>query len=72
MEPLIFKTDLKSRKRVRMISSLFDNNPLIQRWSVDSQDIDNVLRIETKGILKENDVIKLVRTYGFDCEVLPD
>ena len=67
---LIFKTDIKSKKKVKSIKRLLDNHPVISDWSVDTNDVDNVLRIETKGNVYEKDIIGLVRTCGFYCQAL--
>lgn len=72
MEVFVFRTDLKTRKKVKTIKPVFNNHPVISRWSVDTDDIDNVLRIEASGDLSEAEVINMVRLKGFYCEVLPD
>lgn len=69
---LIFKTDIKTKKKVKIVGSIFNNNPMINKWNIDLDDIDNVLRIEAVGELKELDLIKLIRAHGFYCETLPD
>ena len=69
---LIFKTDVRTRKKVRGLSSIFDVNTDVARWSVDTEDIDNVLRVVTTGNLIESDIIGLMKTQGFACEELPD
>ncbi|ELR72022.1 hypothetical protein C900_02017 [Fulvivirga imtechensis AK7] len=51
---------------------VFNHHPLIDGWSVDTADIDNVLRIETNGELKETDIINLIKKYGYYIEALPD
>ena len=70
MNILVFKTDLKTKKKVREISPCLNNHALIQEWSVDLFDVDNVLRIVTSHPLKEGDVISLVKQYGFYCKPL--
>jgi len=69
---LIFRTDIKTNKKVKALTPLLNNHPVIADWSIDLEDIDNVLRIEVQGNLKENDNIHLVKTYGFYCEALAD
>jgi hypothetical protein len=69
---LIFKTDVRSRKKVGGLRSICDVNTDITRWSVDTDDIDNVLRVVTIGNLDEDDIIALMKTQGFACEELPD
>lgn len=72
MKLVILKTDIKTKKKVKMIKPIFNNLPTISKWSVDTEDIDNVLRIEAEDNLKEEDVKKLVLENGFYCEELPD
>ncbi len=72
MNLLIFRTDIKTKKKVKAMRPLFNNHPSITNWSIDIADIDNVLRIEADDDLKENDIIRLIKTSGFYCEVLAD
>ena len=72
MELLIFKTDIKSKKKVKSLKPVFNSNKDIISWSVDLEDIDNVLRIESTKNLSEQDVIGLVQTNGFYIKTLPD
>ncbi len=72
MNLLLFKTNIKTKKKVKTIAPTFNNHVGISNWSVDTEDIDNVLRIEAEENLKENDVISLVENNGFSCMVLAD
>jgi hypothetical protein len=72
MKLLILRTNIKTKKKVKTIKPLFNNHPTIFNWSVDTEDIDNVLRIEAQDNLSENEIIHLVKTCGFYCEALPD
>ena len=72
MNILIFRTDIRSRKMVNSVKQVFENHPIIKNWSVDLQDIDNVLRIEVSDHKIENEMIKLIKKQGFICEVLQD
>ncbi len=73
MNLLIFRTDIKTRKKVKVVKPIFNNNPIIANWSIDVEDIYNVLRIETVDEqLEEKDIITLMRTCGFYCETLTD
>ena len=69
---LIFKTDIKTKKKIKAVKSILDNLPIISKWSLDTEDIDKVLKIEVSGNLNENDLIRLVEPGGFYCEPLPD
>ena len=72
MNLLIFRTDIKTKKKVKALSRSLTDHPVITDWSIDLEDIDNVLRIEAQGDLNEKDIIHLVKTYGFYCEALTD
>ncbi|MDY8135474.1 hypothetical protein [Aquimarina sp. 2201CG5-10] len=72
MKLLLFRTDIKSKKKVKYIKSIFKKYSDILRWSVDLEDIDNVLRIEATTNITEDDIIKMVSTHGFYIKTLPD
>lgn len=52
------------------LKPVFSKQRAISRWSVDIEDIDNVMRVVTKARLPEMDIIKMVRNLGFECEAL--
>jgi len=70
MKVLIFRTDIKTKKKVKTIKPLFSNRKRFGDWSIDIEDIDNVLRIEAADDLNERDIIQLMNTCGFQCQVL--
>lgn len=72
MKLLIFRTDIKTKKKVKTIKPLFKNHSSILNWSIDLEDIDNVLRIEATENLNEGDIINLINTEGFYCDALAD
>ncbi|MBD80847.1 MAG: hypothetical protein CL840_18165 [Crocinitomicaceae bacterium] len=72
MNLIILKTNLRDELQVESIQSVLSTHPHISDWSVDTEDIDNVLRIEAKNMLTEEDVIQLIQAHGFSCEVLPN
>jgi len=67
---VILRTDIKTRKKLKTIIPVLDNHTSIHQWSIDIDDIDNVLRVETNTDLQEKDIIKLVRSHGFYAEGL--
>lgn len=71
MNVLVFKTNLGSSHLIKWIAPLFNLHPYISEWSVDTEDLDNVLRVVSPKLL-EKDVIQLMQSMGFVCEVLPD
>jgi hypothetical protein len=72
MKLVILRTDIKTKKKVKRMKPVFNNHPIINTWSIDTEDIDNVLRIEAEDNLLEDEVKKLVIENGFYCEDLPD
>ncbi len=70
MKLLIFRTDIKTKKKIKAIKKLFNNHSSIINWSIDIEDIDNVLRIEANENLNEKDVINLINIEGFYCTLL--
>jgi len=72
MNLIILKTDLKSKKKVKLIASTLDQHPGISRWNVDTKDIDKVLRIEALSPLSEQKVLRLLQQAGVRGEALPD
>ncbi len=68
---LVFRTNIRFKKDLAMIAPLLDKQPGVQRWNVDREDADKVLRIESRT-LRPEEVIQLVTRAGFDCEELPE
>lgn len=67
---IILRTNIKTRKKLKTIVPVLDNHTSIHQWSIDIEDIDNVLRVQTNEDLQEKDVIQLVREHGFYAEDL--
>jgi hypothetical protein len=70
MEVLVFKTNLTDN-RVKDIESYLDIHPHIQKWNVDLQDCDHILRIESNGV-EVTEVEKILLNAGYYCEELQD
>ncbi len=66
----ILKTDIKSKKKLKIVRPIFNNHSDIFKWTVDFEDIDNVLRVEHHKNLSEDDIIQLVKICGFYGEPL--
>lgn len=70
-EILVFKTTIKTDEDKQKVAFVLDSLLQINRWTVDCDDCDCVLRIEADGIL-ENQIIEIVQQLGFGCEELKD
>ena len=71
MDILVFKTDVRNRKRVNALAPHLENMKGIIKWNVDLQDVDKVLRIECHSI-SANVIEKSLRQAGYFCEELND
>ena len=66
---LVFKTNIQSPDDVSLVKPLLDEHPHIERWNIDMDDIDCVLRIISER-LTEADVINLITPAGYACAEL--
>ncbi|MDD7886324.1 hypothetical protein [Flavivirga sp. 57AJ16] len=57
-------------QKLASVKNFFANITEIDRWSVDMEDIDNVLRIETSGNMLESNVIDLLGEINLYCQDL--
>ena len=70
MDVLIFKTNINTKKKAFAIQTLLNNFDSIIDCNIDLQDIDRVLRIESKVQLNENKIINTLKKQGFVCKPL--
>ena len=68
---LIFSTNIKTEKDKQLISKLLNTNPAIEQWNIDLEDIDSVLRIESKT-LNATQIIKIITEQDFKCAELTE
>lgn len=68
----IFKTNIEQGERVNGIKEDLNSNPYIQSWYLDQEDKDNVLKVQTDGSIRKHEVIAIVKSNGFHCEILTD
>lgn len=67
----VFKTSINSKELIISLEKKIDSNPDVISWSVDIEDIDNVLVVKSNN-LKEQDILEMVKSEGFVCETLPN
>lgn len=58
---LIFRTSVVTKEDVERIGILFAQNSCIHKWSIDLEDWEKVLRIESRGITADR-IIKQLHT----------
>jgi len=64
----VFATDIRTQKDLQNVSKALDENTEIHRWSIDQEDIDCVLRIEST--LSADEMIELINNNNFSCTEL--
>ena len=67
---LVFRTEVDNLKEFEQVKQTLNQRNEIFQWSVDLQDIDKVLRIESDHDLSEDYVIELLSRKGVSCSVM--
>ena len=65
----IFKTNITTLEQIRKVDRILSNQSEIQKWNIDIDDCDKVLRIETSSLEMEN-VIGILKPHHIYCEEL--
>jgi hypothetical protein len=71
MDILVFKTDIRDRRRVTEVEQHIENIEGILKWNVDLHDKDNILRIEAETI-SPRIIEQHLQQAGYYCEELED
>jgi hypothetical protein len=71
MKILIFKTNIRFKKDLKIIRPFLAAYEPVIKWNVDRQDTDKVLRIESASG-DPLEIIKTINEAGYHCEELPD
>ena len=72
MKLLIFKTDIETPKKVEAVKPMLNSETHISHWTIDMDDVDNVLRIVADDCLREEDIIRRAQRFGYQWNELPD
>jgi len=68
---LIFKSNILTVGDVYRVSTALDMHPLIEKWCVDLDDEERILRVVSQQ-LNHRHIIDLVSRCGYNCEELKD
>lgn len=71
MEILIFKTDINTEDNLNEISSHLNSIKEIHKWTVDLEDREKILRIESNG-LTALEIENRVKELNYNCKELDD
>jgi hypothetical protein len=63
---LLFKTNIRCADDKARLYTTLNNNADIERWSVDTEDEDCVLRI-VSYTLTHQQIIELINIHGYNC-----
>jgi hypothetical protein len=63
---LVFATNIRTENDKQTIGNVLDEHSEIQKWNIDQEDIDCVLRIESET-LSEEDIIGIIKNQDFNC-----
>lgn len=66
---LVFRTNIRTQEDKNKVRGGLDTLGNINNWSIDLEDIDCVLRIES-DILRPHHIIAVVKNHGYDCAEL--
>lgn len=66
---LIFKTNIKTQEDKNKVRGGLETLGNVARWSVDLEDVDSVLRVES-DVLRPHHIITVINNHGFDCAEL--
>lgn len=66
----ILKTNIADKTSINTIKLLLNSNPNIIKWSLDLEDIDKVLKVESTNKMSEEELIEQIKSRGIFCEVL--
>ncbi len=66
----VFKTNIQKQQLNRLTAALNNSNK-ITRWTIDFEDCDHILRIESHEIISDEVIAKLT-AIGFKAEELND
>jgi len=69
---LVYKTDISTLKKVKDLKRFLNTYSGILDWSVDLEDIDNVLWIKASKYFNADFLVWRLQMQGYSCEPLPD
>ncbi len=71
LQVVVLKTRIHSEEDVQQLAEVLENADNILKWTVDRQDSDKVLRVETFNTTT-NEIMDLLGNNQIFCEELPD
>lgn len=66
---IVLRTNINNVSALSMVAGTLNAHPQIRRWTIDLEDKDNVLRIES-DTLTTKDIITTLQEAGYEAEDL--
>ncbi|MEO7880190.1 hypothetical protein [Mucilaginibacter sp.] len=63
---LLFKTNISCDADKALVCAMLGARPGVEKWSVDTEDEDCVLRI-VSYTLRHQEIIELINYHGYEC-----
>ena len=70
MQVYIFKTNIPDQDMAAQLAPVFEQHTNILHWTIDTDDIDKVLRIEAHDLLSESELMQDIHRSGYSCTVM--
>ncbi len=68
MKLIIVKTNITSKTKAKKLGPAFNRHDGIVKWSVDTDDVDKVLRIEAHEHVEEHEIASIIGEHGYVLE----
>lgn len=68
----VFKTDVDTSEKMESLKRIFSRLPSVKNWSIDSDDKDKVLVVDSISNELEDFIIESIMKEGILCEPLED
>ena len=65
----IMRSNIRTRRDVEIVNQVFSKINAIRNWSVDLDDWEKVLKVES-FILSANNIAVILERFGYDCSEL--
>ena len=63
---LLFKTNISQEADKALVCAMLSNTPGVEKWSVDTEDEDCVLRVISPSLC-HTQIIELINYHGYEC-----
>ena len=69
VQVLILKSNIRTKKDVEIVNQVFSKIDAIRRWTIDLDDWERVLKVES-FILSSQNIAVILERFGYKCSEL--